>query len=211
MSRTTNKEYPGRKKLEILLQKLAFPSEYNNDLEQYLTDPHVASMLVYQAFQNGDIEGKTVADLGCGNGLLAFGSAIMGAKHVYALDSDQSMTDLCEVNCRGLPVSVYRSDISAFDTRVDTILMNPPFGSVRKHADLPFIRTAARYGSVIYSIHNMKTREFVERQYSDIGDIFFQAKVLISVPRIYAHHKYPSRDMEALIIGSKVKIRSEKT
>lgn len=210
MSKTTNREVPSRKKLEILIQKLAYPVDYNNDLEQYLTDPHVASMLVYQAFQNGDIEGKTVADLGCGNGILAFSAATMGARHVYAIDSDISMAALCETNCKGLPVTVEASDITTFSKKVDTVLMNPPFGSVRKHADLPFIMAAAAHGSTIYAIHNMKTRDFVEREYNKFGDIFFQAKVLISIPRIYAHHKDKVREMEALIIGLRVRTPSKK-
>jgi putative methylase len=205
VSKTTNREYPSRKKLEILIQKLIYPKEYNNDLEQYMTDPHVASMLVYIAFQSGDIEGKTVADLGCGNGILAFGAAIMGARHVYAMDSDVSMAALCKENCKGLPVTVEASDIITYSKKVDTVLMNPPFGSVRKHADLPFIMAAATHSSTIYSIHNMKTRAFIEKEYNNIGDIFFQAKVLISVPRIYAHHKDNARDLEALIIGLRVK------
>ena len=210
MSRTTNREYPSRKKLEILIQKLAYPKYYKNDLEQYLTDSHVASMLVYLAFQNGDIEGKTVADLGCGSGVLAFGAAVMGASHVYAIDSDLSMTTLCKENCKDLPVTVETSDITTFSRKVDTMLMNPPFGSVRKHADLPFIMTAAAHASTIYSIHNMKTRDFIEKQYDEIGDIFFRAKVLISVPRIYAHHKENLHDMEALIIALRVRTQSKK-
>ena len=211
MSRTTNREYPSRKKLEILIQKLAYPKDYKNDLEQYLTDSHVASMLVYLAFQNGDIEGKTVADLGCGSGVLAFGAAVMGASHVYAIDSDLSMTTLCKENCKGLPVTVETSDITTFSRKVDTMLMNPPFGSVRKHADLPFIMTAAAHASTIYSIHNMKTRDFIEKQYDEIGDIFFRAKVLISVPMIYAHHKEKLHDMEALIIALRVRTPAKKT
>ena len=210
MSKTTNREYPSRKKLEILIQKLAYPSVYDNDLEQYLTDSHVASMLVYLAFQNGDIQEKTVADLGCGNGVLAFGAAIMGARHVYAIDSDLSMTTLCKENCKGLPVTIETSDITTFSRKVDTVLMNPPFGSVKKHADLPFIMTAAAHASTIYSIHNMKTKDFVERQYDEIGDIFFRAKVLISVPRIYAHHKENLHDMEALIIALRVETQAKK-
>ena len=121
MSRTTNREYPSRKKLEILIQKLAYPKYYNNDLEQYFTDSHVASMLVYLAFQNGDIQEKTVADLGCGNGVLAFGAAVMGASHVYAIDSDLSMTTLCKENCKGLPVTVETSDITTFSRKMSPI------------------------------------------------------------------------------------------
>ena len=50
----------------------------------------------------------------------------------------------------------------------------------------------------------------IEKQYDEIGDIFFRAKVLISVPRIYAHHKENLHDMEALIIALRVKTKAKK-
>ncbi len=194
----------------MMIQGLSYPTSYNNDLEQYLTDPHVASMLIYQAYQYGDIEGKTVADLGCGNGVLAYAAAIMGAKHVFAIDSDLEMTRLCEINCMRLPISILNAEVTEFNLKVDTVIMNPPFGSVRKHADLPFIETAATYGSTIYAIHNMKTREYVEKYYKAIGDVFLRAKVLISVPRIYSHHREEAREIEAIMLALRVKDQAKK-
>lgn len=210
MSKIISKDYPSRKKLEMLIQDLSNPSSYNNDLEQYLTDPHVASMLIYQAYQNGDIEGKTVADLGCGNGVLAYGAAVMGAKLVYAIDADPEMTKICGINCGGLQISIVNSDVTAFNTKVDTVLMNPPFGSVRKHADLPFIEAAASCASTIYAIHNIKTRDFIEEHYNAIGEIFMRAKVLISVPRIYPHHREEFREMEGIMFALRVRDKAKK-
>ena len=44
--------------------------------------------MLYHALMKGDIEGKTVCDLGCGTGVLAIGAALLGADRVKGVDSD---------------------------------------------------------------------------------------------------------------------------
>ena len=114
MSETASNIPFKRKKLEMLLQRLKVPDRYKNNFEQYLTDPHTASMVIFTAFLNGDISNRVVADLGCGNGILSYASAIMGASHVYSIDSDPDMTLLTTDNCRSLNVSVMTGDGEAF-------------------------------------------------------------------------------------------------
>jgi putative methylase len=46
------------------------------DLEQYPTPPGLAAHVVHVADLNGDIDGKTVVDLGTGTGMLALGAAL---------------------------------------------------------------------------------------------------------------------------------------
>ncbi len=49
-------------------------------LEQYNTSAHIAARMVFAAETSyGDLDGKVVADFGCGTGMLAIGAAIMGA------------------------------------------------------------------------------------------------------------------------------------
>ncbi len=63
-------------------------------LEQYPTRPHVAACLLHTAeatFQ--DLEGREVADLGCGCGILSLGAALMGADCVTGFDLDQDALD----------------------------------------------------------------------------------------------------------------------
>jgi ribosomal protein L11 methyltransferase len=38
--------------------------------------------------QPGDTEGLTIADVGCGSGILSIGAILLGAKKVYAVDTD---------------------------------------------------------------------------------------------------------------------------
>ena len=43
---------------------------------------------------------QTVADIGCGSGILALGSVLLGAKKVYAVDTDTLATKTCRSNCQ---------------------------------------------------------------------------------------------------------------
>jgi len=43
---------------------------------------------------------QTVADIGCGSGILSLGSVLLGAKKVYAVDTDSLATKTCRSNCQ---------------------------------------------------------------------------------------------------------------
>lgn len=45
-------------------------------------------------------ENQTIADIGCGSGILALGSVLLGAKQVYAVDTDSLATQTCRNNCQ---------------------------------------------------------------------------------------------------------------
>ncbi len=45
-------------------------------------------------------ENLTIADIGCGSGILALGAALLGAKQVYAVDTDLLATKTCRSNCQ---------------------------------------------------------------------------------------------------------------
>jgi predicted RNA methylase len=51
--------------------------------------------------------------------------------------------------------------------RADTVIMNPPFGTRRKGADVEFLRAAARLvardGGALYSLHKSSTRAHLQK------------------------------------------------
>ena len=57
-----------KKELEILLQKVPSFEKPVPHFEQYLTPAGIAADIIFTAHQFGDIENKTVIDLGCGTG-----------------------------------------------------------------------------------------------------------------------------------------------
>ena len=45
-------------------------------------------------------ENQTIADIGCGSGILSLGSILLGAKKVYAVDTDSLAVKTCRSNCQ---------------------------------------------------------------------------------------------------------------
>ena len=77
-----------KKELCILLSKLKVFVDPSIRLEQYPTDSDIAGDVLWFANMHGDIEGKTIADLGSGTGILGLGALLMGAKKAFLVDID---------------------------------------------------------------------------------------------------------------------------
>jgi len=68
------------KELESHLQQVEEFEAPKILLEQYPTRPHIAACMLHtMAASFGDLEGRTVADLGCGCGVLSLGAVMLGA------------------------------------------------------------------------------------------------------------------------------------
>lgn len=77
------------KKLEEFLQGVDAFEKPKILLEQYITPPHIASCILHTIqTKYSDLEGKIVADLGAGSGMLSIGALLMGAQHVVAFEID---------------------------------------------------------------------------------------------------------------------------
>ena len=58
-------------------------------LEQYPTRPHIAACVLHTIQTSyGGLEGRFVADLGCGAGVFSVGARLLGAKAVIGFDID---------------------------------------------------------------------------------------------------------------------------
>ena len=57
--------------------------------EQYIMDSEICASILWNAYLLNDIEGKGIADLGCGTGLLGIGALLLGAKQALFADSDE--------------------------------------------------------------------------------------------------------------------------
>lgn len=77
------------KKLEEFLQGVDEFKKPKVLLEQYITPPHIASCILHTIQTKfEDLDGKIVADLGCGSGMLSIGALLLGAKHVIGFEID---------------------------------------------------------------------------------------------------------------------------
>lgn len=167
-----------QRELEMTLQSLKELDSPEAGLEQYITPAPIAADLLYIAFGMGDIGGKSVIDLGCGNGVFAIGACLLGAKDVYGIDTDSAAISVATENATAIEceIRLEQIDVSEVKGNFDTCIQNPPFGSQKKHADLPFLHKAVEIASVVYTIHNSRTVEFLEREISSINGVITHRK-----------------------------------
>ena len=131
-------------------------------LEQYSTPATIAADLVWNAYGLGDIDNMSVLDLGCGTGIFAIASSLMGASYSLGVDIDDESIALAKITQNNISeqydVDVSNTnfivgDVNSFNSisdllnesnlskinngwsslnRFDTLIQNPPFGSQEK-------------------------------------------------------------------------------
>lgn len=199
------KKITKKKHLEMAIQKVPKHPNPKVGLEQYSTPATIAADLLWNAYSLGDIADKKVMDLGCGTGIFAIASKLLGAASAIGVDIDKDSTDLASSYCGD--VDFICSDICDLenDFDVDTIFQNPPFGSqknAKKGADLKFISKAIELSpKVLYSFHMASTEEFLIRYFEkndlEITNIF---RYNFPIPKIYEFHTRESANVEVIVI-----------
>lgn len=199
------KKITKKKHLEMAIQKVPKHPNPKVDMEQYSTPATIAADLLWNAYSLGDIADKKVMDLGCGTGIFAIASKLLGAASAIGVDIDKDSTDLASSYCGD--VDFICSDICDLenDFDVDTIFQNPPFGSqknAKKGADLKFISRAIELSpKVLYSFHMASTEEFLisyfEKNDLEITHIF---RYNFPIPKIYEFHTRESANVEVIVI-----------
>lgn len=199
------KKITKKKHLEMAIQKVPKHPNPKVGLEQYSTPATIAADLLWNAYSLGDIADKKVMDLGCGTGIFAIASKLLGAALAIGVDIDKDSTDLASSYCGD--VDFICSDICDLenDFDVDTIFQNPPFGSqknAKKGADLKFISKAIELSpKVLYSFHMASTEEFLisyfEKNDLEITNIF---RYNFPIPKIYEFHTRESANVEVIVI-----------
>jgi len=66
-------------------------------------------------------------------------------------------------------VHFFNENIGKFDRKVDVVIQNPPFGVQNKHADKPFLKKAYEISDVVYSLHKIESKGFIEKLSKDEG------------------------------------------
>ncbi|MFH1439499.1 MAG: METTL5 family protein [Candidatus Woesearchaeota archaeon] len=160
-----------KSKLAIILSKLKVFDTPNVKLEQYTTDSEIAATVLWDLYMKGFIQDKTLADFGCGTGILGIGALLLGAKKVFFIDIDKKSIDILKDNLRDIDgvYEIINDDISKFDKKVDLVIQNPPFGTKVKHADKIFLEKAIGCSDIISSFHKTSTKGFVESFCRDNG------------------------------------------
>ncbi len=137
------------------------------DLEQVLSPPEAAADLLASAEALGPLAGRSVVDLGAGTGRLAIGAALLGAAPVVAVEVDPAAAERATAAARaaGVTIEVVVADVADWQGGADVVVMNPPFGAQRRHADRPFWDRAL--GAARRSVHAFsltESRTFIARR-----------------------------------------------
>lgn len=173
------------------------------ELEQYATPADVAAPLLYEAWTLGDIEGRAVADLGCGTGIFALGAALLGAASVVGVDADEDALAVARRESARLkaPAEWVASDVGAWRGAADTVIMNPPFGAQQRGADRAFLDAAFRTAPTVYTMHNAGTRAFVEQHAAAAGYARTHAWGLrFALRHQYRHHEKAVREVDVVAL-----------
>uniref|UniRef100_A0A1B0CDI9 Rna methylase n=1 Tax=Lutzomyia longipalpis TaxID=7200 RepID=A0A1B0CDI9_LUTLO len=196
------------KKLEEYLQGIDGFEDPKILLEQYQTPPHIASCMLYEIqSQFGDLEGKIVADLGCGSGMLSIGAFLLGATHTVGFEIDPDASSIFVENVKEMEIpsvdcvhcDVLRLPETRFSKAFDTVVMNPPFGT-KKNAgmDMKFLQVGISLATTaVYSLHKTSTRDFVRKSAAQLQvEPKVVAQLRYNLDSAYKFHKKKSVDID---------------
>jgi len=196
------------KKLEEWLSGVSGFEKPKVKLEQYETPAHIAARILHTSEASfGDLEGKFVCDLGCGCGMLAIGSAMLGSAYTIGFDIDEDALEICKENVDEFEIDnldlvladVRQLSESRWKKTFDTVLLNPPFGT--KHnpgMDMEFLKTAlALSHNAVYSLHKTSTRAHITKKAAEWGvKMKVVAELRYNLPSTYKFHKKDSVDIQ---------------
>lgn len=197
------KKITKKKHLEMAIQKVPKHPNPKVDLEQYSTPAIIAADLLWNAYSLGDIADKKVMDLGCGTGIFAIASKLLGAASAIGVDIDKDSTDRPAV-IAGMLI-LYAVIFVIWKMTLMLILFFKILHSItkmQKGADLKFISKAIELSpKVLYSFHMASTEEFLisyfEKNDLEITHIF---RYNFPIPKIYEFHTRESANVEVIVI-----------
>ena len=198
-----------RRQLESELSSIPAFKSPKVELEQYPTTAHLASQMIYTADTvYGDILDASICDLGVGCGILTCATIMMGSVHNIGIDIDmdaliQAKDNLAEFEMNK-NVDLILADISSLlessgtCMKVDTVVMNPPFGTRVAGIDMKFLQFATLIAQKsIYSLHKTSTRAHVIKVSESFGwKAEVVAEMKYDIKSSYKFHKKKSVDIE---------------
>ena len=181
-----------RTELVRALAKVPLPLSPRADLEQVATPPEAAAELLFAAVRLDGLEGRTVVDLGSGTGRLAIGAALLGARSVVGVEVDPDLVVLARAAALAAGVAVKFRNLAASDYNepTDLIVMNPPFGAQRRHADRAFWDRALELARrSVHAFALADSRTFIARRAVERGAQVLETQpVAWELPRTFPHH-----------------------
>lgn len=104
--------------------------------------------------------------------MLSIAATLLDADHVVGFEIDSDAIEVARSNLNELElndrVDIVQADLTNLQfaplMRVDTVIMNPPFGTKTAGIDMVFLKRAVEIGNVVYSLHKTSTRAHLEKK-----------------------------------------------
>ena len=186
--------------LSKLIQKVPDFIEAKPQLEQYMTPVDIATFMLLNAFAEGDFK-QEVVDFGCGTGMLAIGATFLGAK-VSAIDIDNEAISIGKkyAEKKDIAIKWMEMPIQNWNRKIDTVIMNPPFGAQRPGADREFIQKALEVARKVWTIHLADSSKFIDRFVEDNGGKIVACwEMEMELKRTMKHHSRESKKVKAIL------------
>ncbi len=181
-----------RSDLVRALARIPAPRNPQARLEQVVTAPEPAADLLLAAVRWDGVADRSVLDLGSGTGRLAIGAALLGAHPVVGVEVDPVLVDEARSAAErsGVEVRFVESDVADYDLPADLVVMNPPFGAQRRHADRPFWdRAFALARRSVHAFSLADSRTFIARCAVERGAQVLETKPIAwELARTFPHH-----------------------
>lgn len=192
-----------KKHLEMILEKIPQHPNPKVELEQYSTPSPIASDIIWNAYTLGDIMDLTVLDLGCGTGIFAIASWIMGSSHSLGIDIDRESIE---------EAMKTKNDLIGLNqlSHIDESNLNFIVGDINQYNSIydllndSHIQSNENYGGIINSNHSNSAFKFdtlfqnppfgSQERGMRHADRKFMEFALSSAELIYSFHMKSSRD-----------------
>ncbi|MBN2880480.1 methyltransferase [Candidatus Woesearchaeota archaeon] len=201
-----------KKQIAIFLSTLKSFDEPKVHLEQYPSDSEEITNILWEAHLYGDLHEKVILDPGCGTGIIGIGALLFGAKKVIFLEKDPDALETLKENLvelEGFTEEEYNYEIIQKDylsyepsEQIDTIIMNPPFGTRDKHIDANFLKQSFPIASNIYSLHKSITEDYIMKLIEDNNfEIFYKYDFDYPLKNTYEHHTRKLKRIKSVCFG----------
>ena len=166
------------------------------ELEQYTTEGDLAARWLADIAAFGDLtEGRTVADLGAGNGVLGLGALGMGAGRAILVETNQAACDVAKSNAESMgftdSVEVIQATLGSDPidlNSADLVISNPPWGRQTPKADRPFLEAVLSTGVPAHLLHSAEATH-IQPMFEDAGWVVERyGEADFALPAVYSHH-----------------------
>ena len=196
------------------LETFSSPKDY---LEQYQTPASIAGEMIHYISNNYSIQNYSIADLGCGTGILGIAAALCGCKNVFLFDIDEEALEIAKNNVESLElndnIQIIQTDVNQLklckklNKYFDLVVTNPPFGIRSENgADVEFLKTASYLcNNTIFSLHKFSTVNFLKKFYNKNGISDIKSfKIEYNLPKTYKFQKKKEKNIDVVCLEAKI-------